>query len=68
MSGSIKLSRVELHALIKGEDPVEAKRQAELRVRISKEAEQYINSPVTSWTEIIFNLIGMYRLIHRGFL
>ena len=55
MSGSIKLSRVELHALIKGEDPVEAKRQAELRVRILKEAEHYIDSPVTSWPEISFN-------------
>lgn len=55
MSGSIKLSTVELYALVNGEDPVEAKRQAELRKRISKEAEPYINSPVTSWPEINFN-------------
>lgn len=55
MSGSIKLSTVELYALVNGEDPVEAKRQAELRVRISKEAEQYIDSSVTSWPEINFN-------------
>ncbi|TMM47059.1 transcriptional regulator [Colwellia ponticola] len=55
MSGSIKLSTVELHTLIDGEDPIDAKKQAALRARISKEAEQYIDSPVILWPDIIFN-------------
>ena len=42
MSGSVELSTVELHVLVNREDPVEAKRQAELRARISNEAKHYI--------------------------
>jgi hypothetical protein len=55
MSESFKLSTIRSRALINGEDPVEAKKRAELRSRISKEAEKYIETPVTSWPVINFN-------------
>lgn len=55
MSRSINLSTIELHTVVESEDPIEAIKGAELRARISKEAEQFIGSPVTSWPGINFN-------------